>query len=509
MDLMRSDTPAASLQGVGKSFGHFRALSDVTLDIAPGTAHAFIGANGAGKSTTMGLLSGRLTPSQGHIEVQGRRLAPGDPRASRAAGIVAIYQELTIVPDLSAADNVFLGQFPSRRGLLRQGEMRQRFLDLGRRLRVAIPPDERAGRLSIADQQMLEIMRGLEAKARMILLDEPTAALAPPERRILFDRLAELRGGGVTIVLVSHNLDEVLAIADQISVFRDGRLVESRARSGWTKRGMVGAMLGHGPPEIGSATAGRAQPRPRAPVLEATGIEVEGLISDIDIALREGEIVGIGGLVGSGRSTLLRALAGLEPRARGRIRISGDPARPLPRTPRQALDLGIALVPEDRKGQGLALSMTARDNILLSDFAAVATGGLLSERMMTARAAALASAYGFDAHRLSVEARHLSGGNQQKLLLARWSHRKPRVLLADEPTRGVDVGAKEEILLMFRRLADEGLAIILVSSELEEIAANADRILVLSAGKPAGWLPAGSHVSQILDKAFAVEPPHG
>ncbi|MGK9166663.1 sugar ABC transporter ATP-binding protein [Inquilinus limosus] len=499
-----AEPPAIRFSRVGKAFGPTTVLADIDLSIDRGTVHAFVGQNGAGKSTTLGILTGRLSPSQGHVEVFGQALSPGEPRAARAAGIAAIYQELTIVPTLSAADNVFLGQPLVRHGIMSDSAMRARFRELAGRFDACIAPETQAGRLSIADHQILEILRALQAEARIILLDEPTAALPPFERDTLFRRLKELRASGVTMVLVSHNLDEVLDLADAISVFRNGRLVRTAKRGEWTKPALVRAMLGHAP---ASAPRRKGRPFSLRLFLEASGITVPGLIEDAAITVGEGEIVGLAGLVGSGRTTLLRALAGLEPRAAGRLVIEGKEYA-LPRNPNKALALGIALVPEDRKGQGLALSMSARENILLSDFGSVATAGVLSERRMTARAGSLVSAFGFDPARLMKPARTLSGGSQQKLLLARWNHRRPRLLLADEPTRGIDIGAKEEILATFRRLAEEGLSIVIVSSDLEEVAGVADRILVLSAGRSVGWLNGGASVSEMLHKAFATEPDH-
>jgi len=495
----RTAATAVRFRDVGKTFGDTTAVSDVMLDVAAGTVHALVGENGAGKSTLLGMLAGRIAATAGTIEIFGEVLQTGNVRASRAAGIVAIYQELTIVPTLSACANVFLGQARSRFGLLAEREMRRRFDELCRRLGVTIAAAATAGTLSLADQQILEILRALQSEARILLLDEPTSALAPPEREALFARLRELRAGGVTILLVSHNLDEVLAIADDISVCRDGQLVRTAPAQAWSKASLVAAMLGHA---LAAGPARRPRPSGR-PIMEAERITVPGKIADISIAVSPGEIVGLGGLVGSGRTTLLRALSGLESRVGGRLLIDGR-ERPVPASPAQALDLGIALIPEDRR-DGLVLGMAAQENIVLADLGGVASAGFISERTLGHRAAHAIRAYEFDRRRLAAAAGSLSGGNQQKLLLARWRHRPPRLLLADEPTRGIDIGAKEEILRNLRALADEGLAIVFVSSELEEVIAVSDRIVVLSAGREAGNLPAGADVSDILRAAFAVK----
>ena len=486
---------ATSVEGSGR----LRALKEVSLDLAAGCVHAFVGQNGAGKSTLLGILAGRVPPSEGQVDLFGRALALGDPRSARAAGVVAIYQELTIIPALSAWENVFLGQMRSRFGVISERAMRERFLALSRRLDVRIDPDAPAGLLSIADQQMLEILRALETNARIILLDEPTAALPPSERDVLFGRLRELRADGVTMVLVSHNLDEVLDIADHVSVFRDGRLVRTAPVAEWTKRSLVTAMLGHEPP--GHVICSRTLRS--GTLLRVEGLTVPGKIEDVSIDIAAGEILGIGGLVGSGRTTLLRSLIGMEDVAAGRLWIDGA-EKPWPGNPAQALALGIAMIPEDRKRHGLVAMLSAQDNILMTDLGAVARLGLLSSRRMEQRATRLARDYGLDPRRLNSPAATLSGGNQQKAILARWQHRLPRVLLADEPTRGIDVGAKEDVLGRLRTLAEGGLSVVLVSSELEEVANFSDRILVLSAGRTAGVLPGDADVATILHAAFSV-----
>jgi ABC-type sugar transport system ATPase subunit len=494
----RTAGPAVRFRNIGKRFGDTVAVEDVALQIAAGSVHALVGENGAGKSTLLGMLAGRIAPTEGEIEVFGQSLQTGNVRLSRAAGVVAIYQELTIVPGLSACANVFLGQTRSRFGFLSERAMHHRFNGLCERLGVAIPADIPAGELSVADQQILEILRALQSEARILLLDEPTSALAPPEREALFRRIRELRANGVTVLLVSHNLDEVLAIADDISVFRDGCLVRTAPATAWTKASLVAAMLGHAV----SHAAKRRAPEGADLVLRAEGITVPGKIENLSVAVSAGEIVGLGGLVGSGRTTVLRALSGLEQETGGRLWIDGVERR-WPTSPSHALDLGIALIPEDRK-QGLVLGMSAQENIVLADLGAAASAGFLSERRLRDCASNAVRGYAFDRRRLSAVAGSLSGGNQQKLLLARWRHRPPRILLADEPTRGIDVGAKEEILSKLRDLAVSGLAILFVSSELEEVIAVSDRILVLSAGRDAGCLNAEASVADILAAAFSL-----
>ncbi len=507
---------AARFVGVAKHFGATHALRGIDLEIAAGEIHALVGENGAGKSTALGILAGRIAPTSGRVEVFGDELKYGDPRASHRSGVVAIYQELTIVPALGAEANVFLGQPLARGGFLSNAEMRRRYVALCHEMGVPVQPSGLpARRMSVADQQLLEIMRALVSDASLMLFDEPTASLGEAEREALFSLMRDLRSRGISIVFVSHNLDEVIAIADTITVFRDGALVESATVHSWTRHRLVQSMLG----EKGDARVAAelvdghrpvAQRAPRAvgkELLVAEDVTVAGAIQGVDLSLGESEILGVAGLVGSGRSTLLRALAGLEPKATGRLFVHGR-AVPWPRTVRHARALGIALLPEDRKGQGLVLGLTAMENVVMSDLPAVTRLGLVSPKAMHAAASKIVGEFGFSADRLNTRARQLSGGNQQKLLLARWKHWRPLILLADEPTRGIDIGAKDDITRALEAMAAEGVGIVLVSSELAEVAAVSDRVMVLSQGSLAGTL-SGSNgeitVSGMLHAAFAVE----
>jgi ABC-type sugar transport system ATPase subunit len=501
----RSPEVAVAYEQVSKDFGATRALRDASLELAAGQVHAFVGENGAGKSTCLGVLAGRIAASRGTIRVHGDELPGGDPRACRAAGVVSIYQELTIVPALSAQANVFLGLPLSRRGFLSERRMRVRYLELCEEVGVEPVADGvPAGHLSVAEQQLLEIMRALVADARLILLDEPTASLALHERDALLRLMDRLRTNGITLVFVSHNLDEVLQIADTITVFREGAIVASGSREEWDKGRVVREMLGAEAggqlvrelarellDEDGAAVeAARARRVPRrdgVPLVQVEGLAVPGAVEGVDFELHAGEILGLGGLVGSGRTTVLRALAGLEPRATGTMWVDGRRVG-LPRSVRQAQRLGIALVPEDRKGQGLVLGMDAMNNVALGGLSSFARGTMLSRRRMAAATAAAAAGVGFRPERIGETARNLSGGNQQKLLLARWRLHRPRVLLADEPTRGIDIGAKAEIVGSLEEMAQDGLAIVVVSSELEEVCAISDRVVVLVEGRQVGVL---------------------
>ncbi|MER9947225.1 sugar ABC transporter ATP-binding protein [Mesorhizobium sp. M0047] len=499
-------SPAISLLDVSKAFGPVMALHPVRLDIKAGTIHAFVGQNGAGKSTTLGILAGRTAPNSGQVLLFGKPATLGDPRAARAQGISAIYQELTIVPALSAAANVFLGQTVARQGFLQERSMHQRFAALCERLKVSIDPATEARRLSVADQQMLEIMRALQADSNIILFDEPTTALAPPEREALFAVMRELRDQGHTLVYVSHNLDEVLDISQYISVFRNGRLVETRAKSSWTKSTLVASMLGEAIGDI-YHRRDRVSTVPDQPVLRVSGLTVPSAVTDLSLSISPGEILGIGGLVGSGRTTFLRAIAGMEPRASGRLEVDGREVA-WPTAPRAARDYGIALVPEDRKSQGLVLGMACADNVVMANYGRVGRHGFVDTARLRSLSRKSTDRFGLDPRRLGDPVGNLSGGNQQKVLLSRWDYEQPKVLMVDEPTRGIDVGAKSEILDALRDFAERGIAVIIVSSELEEIVAVADRVIVLSEGRLVGELnhaqkPLSVHA--ILNCAFGVE----
>jgi ABC-type sugar transport system ATPase subunit len=519
---VRGDVVAARFTEVTKRYGATEALKGIDLEIRAGTVHALVGENGAGKSTALGVIAGRISPSGGRVELFGDEIPYGRPRALRSAGVAAVYQELTIAPLLSVEANVFLGQPDARLGFLKGRDMRKRYLELCKALGVAPQPrGTHAGRLSVADQQLLEIMRALVRNCRVILFDEPTASLAVPEREALYGLMRRLRERGITLVFVSHNLEEVLMLADAITVFREGRRMRTAPRAEWSKASLVGAMLGDtGDARISEGLLDRTQPQaeptaaaaPRAtgpadagpPLLKAEGVTVPGAIEDIWLEVRRGEILGVAGLVGSGRTTLLRALAGAESKARGRLWIEGEELA-WPRSVRSARKAGTALLPEDRKTEGLALAMASMDNVVLGDLQKSSRLGLLSRRRTERAAAAACEGVGFSRSRLSTPAMQLSGGNQQKLLLARWRHSPPKVLLADEPTRGVDIGAKAEIVEVLEEMAANGMAIIVVASELEELVALSHRVIVLSEGRVVAGLDRNDRqitVAEILHSAF-------
>lgn len=487
----QSQQLAIQCRGVSKTFGGNHAVSDADLDIVAGAVHALVGENGAGKSTLLGIISGRLAADEGEVMIFGEGLAGGHPREGRAMGLVAVYQELTMVPALSAEANVFLGQTESHRGLLDAKAMRERFLQMCRNFEVSIPPTEPVRNLSISQQQILEIMRGVQARGRILMLDEPSAALAEHERDTLYRVLDRLRAAGTTIVFVSHNLEEVLRLSDTITVLRDSQVVHTAPRAEWDRRSIIRAMVGReaevdirrGTHELGEV------------VLEAADVEVPGVLHGISMTVRSGEIVGLWGLVGSGRTTFLRALNGLVPGSRGSLALDGQDIGWM-RSARQAIRAGIVMVPESRKS-GMVLGMDGTSNYWLGRRAA---GRFWLDRRSERNQANEPSTYfGFRPERLSAPVEQLSGGNQQKILLAKWAGHQPRVMLVDEPTRGIDVGAKAEVLASLVRLAGAGAAIVVTSSELEEVLAVSHRLLVFAGGSVVREVAAGDPEFRVAD----------
>lgn len=532
-----SEAPVVRLRGIKKLFGGTVAVADVDLDLYAGQVHALVGENGAGKSTLLGIAAGRVAATEGTLEIAGATFSRVSPRQARSAGICAVYQELTIVPALTTQANVFLGSEPARGGFLREGLTRTLYVQLCDEVGVHAQPDIRARRLSVADQQMLEILRAVALDARVILFDEPTASLAAGERRAFFQLVRRLREKAVAVAFVSHNLDEVLDNADVVTVFRDGRRVASKPVAEWTRRSLVDSMLGVSrdrgaaaqesavdamPSILEEAMLGAPTARGHQSSLvrstRARGSASQDLVTvralhtaksdeGLDLTIRSGEILGIAGLVGSGRTTLLRALAGLDRSATGDIAVDGRNWK-LPWTVQAARRAGISLLPEDRKGQGLALAMSASDNIALGQHGRAQRQGLVRERVLRRLTQNAMESMTFDRGRLGRAALTLSGGNQQKLLVGRWILSDHQVLLADEPTRGVDVRVRAEIMRALRRFADSGRAVVLVSSELEEVVALADRVVVLRMGQIVQTFDmdvADVTVEDLLHAAFATE----
>jgi len=496
---MHNDTRAAlRVTNVSKSYPGTHALTSVSLEIAPGEVRGLVGENGAGKSTLIKSVAGAVGYDSGHVELWGRSVRPHSPRAAAEAGLAIIYQELTTVPELSALDNVLLGDTPTTLGVARRRRGRQIFDRVAARVGAGIDPGARAGSLSTSAQQLLEIMRALASDRRMIMMDEPTASLGPEDVRRLHRIIRDLAAEEHSILYVSHDLDAVLDVCDSVTVMREGVVVDTRRSRDWDRDSLIRAMLGGTSP---ASHGGRRSGDLGDTLLRITDLKAPGVDAP-ELTVRQGEIVGLAGLVGSGRTRLLRALAGADRVASGTLEIGGR-QRPWPRSPRAARDLGIALAPEDRKHQGLVLHQRSAWNVALGDFSAASRGGLVSSEGFRNWAEEHASRMGLAPARLTRAAGALSGGNQQKLILARLLAGGAQVLLLDEPTRGIDLGAKAQIFDTMRELAERAAGIVWCSSDLSEVVAHSDRIIVLSRGSVVAELRDRPSVHDVLTHSFA------
>lgn len=468
---------------ISKTYGRTQVLAPTTITFGAGAVHALVGANGAGKSTLLGILSGRVVPTAGTVRFEGRELAFGSPRKIRRHGVAAVYQELETIPGISAVANVFLGTERHRAGLLSERAMRTEFRKLCDRLKVDIDPYARAGDLSVAQQQSLEIMRALRSRARVLLFDEPTASLALPERQTLLGVIRDLAASGMTLAFVSHQLDEVLQVSDTVTVLKNGEVVARGVVGDFTKQRLIREMAGASAIEADpSLTVNRERIVAGAGTVTVASLNLSGCVDDVSFTVSPGEVVGLAGLVGAGRSSILRSLAGAEPRATGTVTV-GSVRHRVPRSIRGARKLGIVLLPEDRKTEGLVAERSVEDNISLSSYGPAERWGFVSSRRQRVISDEWRTRVHLTAYRAGVRTRMLSGGNQQKVLLARVLQVRPKVILADEPTRGVDVAAKEQVLATLRAFADSGGAVIMTSSEIEEVLSVSDRIYVIHAGQ--------------------------
>jgi ABC-type sugar transport system ATPase subunit len=469
-----------SATGLSKSFPGVSALEGVDFELLPGEVHALLGENGAGKSTLIKILAGAVLPDGGEALLDGKPLPLGDPLAVRRRGINVVYQELTLVPELSAAENIFLGREQGR-PLLRRRDMARTAHELldGLGARVAAGAPVRT--LSVAQQQLVEIARALANESKVIILDEPSATLSGPEVDRLFAVLRRLRERGLGIVYISHRLEEIFTLADRVTVLRDGRRVASSPVAGVDRAQLIRWMVGR---DLTEEFPPRA-PAPGDAVLEVRGLTCPPLFSDVSLTVRRGEIVGLAGLVGAGRTSVALGLFGALPGVRGEVRLEGRTVRFA--APADAIRAGMGYVTEDRRRRGLFRLLSAGANITISYLRALARFGLLLPRRE--QPAAETAAREFDVRApagLAQPAGTLSGGNQQKLLLARMLLRPRKVLILDEPTRGIDVGAKAEIYSLMNRLTDRGLAILMISSELPEVLGMSDRVVVMHEGRPWG-----------------------
>jgi ribose transport system ATP-binding protein len=491
-------------RSIGKTFGGTVALDGVSLEIRAGSVHALVGENGAGKSTLGKILAGVHPPDAGELRLRGKRVAFHSPREALAKGIALVAQELALVPRMTVAENVFLGVEPRRRGFVDRGEIGRRFRALAGDAGFDLPADVAVGQLPIAHQQQVEILRALARDASLIVLDEPTAALSGPDAERLHEIVRGLAAAGRTVVLVSHYLAEVLELADTVTILRDGRVVRTAPTAGETEATLIAGMLGR---TLERAYPERRPPAPDAPlVLAARGLRAPG-VDGVSLEVRAGEIVVLAGLIGAGRSELVRAIFGAAPRYAGEVTLPGlaDTAGLTAgwRTPADALRAGVAFIPESRKDEGLLAGRPVRENASLASLRSLARLGFVPRREERRRVAEVLERTDIRAGG-EQPASTLSGGNQQKLLFARMLLAGPRLLIADEPTRGVDVGAKRQIYDLLAELAASGVGILLVSSEIEEVIGMAHRVLVIRAGRIAAELR-GEAITEaaILEAAFA------
>jgi ribose transport system ATP-binding protein len=485
-----SSTVLLEMTGIVKQFPGVRALDGVDLDVRPGEVHCLLGQNGAGKSTLIKVLAGAHQPHEGTIHWRGEQVRLGDPQAAISLGIATIYQELDLVAGLTVADNVFLGREHSRFGLSRPAQNNRLAAELMTRLgHPEIRPNAEVGQLSAAAQQMVSIGRALSQDARLIIMDEPSAVLDNEEVERLFGVIRDLTAHDVAVVYISHRLEEIRQIGDRITVLKDGRTVASGlpARE-TTTRDVITLMTGRTIEYVFPPRPERTGTEAAEPLLEVEGLSLAGRFTDVSFTVRPGEIVGLAGLVGAGRSEILETVYGARKATAGTVRVAG---RSLRRGDvAAAVAAGVGLAPEERKSQGLLLGDPIYRNITLSSLVSFSRGGFLAGD--AERKAARDQAEALDLRPVDVEreVRTLSGGNQQKVVLARWLLRNCRLLLLDEPTRGVDVGARSEIYALVRGLADRGVAVVVVSSEIPEVLGLADRVLVVADGRVVSEGPA-------------------
>jgi simple sugar transport system ATP-binding protein len=496
-------------RGLTRTYPGVRALDGVDLTLRAGEIHALLGENGAGKSTLINLITGAQPVEAGSIHLDGREVRPRSPADAAANGIVAVYQEITLLPNLSVAENIYLGREPTRFGLIDRARMRREAALLLARFSLSIDPAQPLSAFSTAVQQLIAIARAVDMSARVLILDEPTASLDNAEVAVLFRLMRELAASGMAVLFVTHFLDQVYEVTDRITVLRGGKLVGERRTADLPRLDLVAMMLGK-LPSGDSHLQRHAAREPGAPFVTVNGLGKRHLVAPFSAEIRQGEVLGVAGLLGSGRTETALLLFGAERADAGVIIVDGRPVTL--KGPRDAIRLGFGFCPEDRKLDGIVPDLSIAENIIL---ALQARLGWM-KRLPPARQRELADTYIKLLNIRTPDAEKpiqlLSGGNQQKALLARWLATKPRLLILDEPTRGIDVGAHAEIILLLEKLRDEGMALYVISSEVEEVAAYADRIMVMRERRQAGMLTGGDVTpAAIIDAIVAPVdmPPSG
>ena len=496
-----TDSPVLTLSAITRSFPGVKALAGVSLELRAGEVHALMGENGAGKSTLMRGIGGILPPDDGTMTLRGQPYKPRSPRHSREAGIAFIQQELNLVPELSVAENLLLGRMPSRFGFLDRTQLHeqaQAALDL---LELQLPLDEPARNLNVGQGQMLEIARAMQGQADVLIMDEPTAALSHKESEHLFAAIRRLRSQGTAIIYISHRMEEVYELSDRITVLRDGVSTGTWAIDQITPAQVVAQMVGR---ELEETTALERSPG-GAEILRVEGLTRPGIVEEVSFRVQAGEVVGLAGLVGAGRTEIARIIAGADPFVSGQIWLEGKPITI--KSPADAIALGIGLVPEDRKHQGLVLDMSVEENLSFATLRALSHWGILQSQACHQLADRTIQELRIRTPSREQAVGTLSGGNQQKVVMGKWLARDCRLLILDEPTRGVDVGAKAEIYRLVEELISQGKAILLISSELPELLRLSTRVLVISQGrKVAEYSRDEATPEKILESALAGLP---
>jgi len=474
--------PTLSMSGISKRFPGVQALQDAELEILPGEVHVLLGENGAGKSTLMKVLCGQYLADAGSIVFEGRSITPQSPAEAEEFGLVMMHQELNLIPGLTVAENIFLGHEPTRGGVILDGAMRGRSKDLLDRIHCGVDPDTPVSKLSVGEQQLVEIARALRFEARLLVMDEPTAALATAEIEALFESIRFLCSCGVPVIYISHRMPEILEIGDRVTVMRDGRTIGTRTVAESDVGELIRLM-------VGRAIDEQVTKRPTVlgkEILEIDGLARENVLAPVSLAIRAGEILGVAGLMGSGRTELARAIFGADAVDSGTVRVDGVEVRS--NNPAASIAAGVGFLTEDRKQQGLVLQLSVVENITLPSLGESIHHGLLDVGDERQRAQHQVDALKIRIASLDQGVAELSGGNQQKVVLARWLAARCKVLLFDEPTRGIDVGAKAEIYELIGELVDQGAAVLLISSEMSELLGLADRIAVMHEGELRGVL---------------------
>jgi ribose transport system ATP-binding protein len=501
--LMLMSSPLLAMRNIDKRFMGAHALAAATLEVGPAEVMGLVGQNGAGKSTLIKVLTGAHRKDSGEIVFGGEAVEFGTPLAAQHGGISTIYQEINLIPFRSVAENIFLGREFRRYGLLDWRRMNRDAADLLRRFAVEIDVRRPLMEFSTAIQQMVAIARAVSFKARLVIMDEPTSSLDEREVTVLFDVIRQLRAEGVSVIFITHRLDELYQICDRVTVMRDGRTVMTSRMAEVDKLRLIAAMLGRDIEAVRERATGflGASAAAGGEVLAAEGLAVGRKVRDARLEVRAGQIVGLAGLLGSGRTEVARAIFGADPPDAGAIRLMGQATSP--REPAEAIALGVGFCSEDRKVEGIVPDMSVRENITLALLPRLTRFGVVDEARQRAIVDRFIARLAIKTADVEQKVRELSGGNQQKVLLARWLCTDPKLLILDEPTRGIDVGAKVEIQSLIKELADQGLGVLMISSELEEIVEGADRVFVLSDGRTVADLPHARSTAPAIMAAMA------